>query len=79
MKKFLSTKYLTSACFLVLLGIMLVGSVRPCYYIAYQQLQNLRAGDGLSLSQIEYNYNDSLFGKQGYITLNGAFQRFMET
>lgn len=77
MKKFLSTKYLTSACFLVLLGIMLAGSLRPCYYIAYQQLQNLRAGTGISIPQIEYNYNDSLFGKQSYITLNGAFQRFM--
>lgn len=77
MKKFLSTKYLTSACFLLLLGVMLVGSVRPCYYIAYQQLQNLRSGIGLSIADIEFNYNDSLPGKQQYITLNGAFQRLL--
>lgn len=77
MKKFLSANHLTSLCFLILLGAMLVGSLRPCYYIAYQQLQNLRAGEGLSIADIEYNYNDSLPGKQQYITLNGAFQRLL--
>ena len=77
MKKFLSLKYLTSACFLALLGLMLAGSLRPCYYIAYRQLQNLRSGSGISLSQIEYDYNDSLPGKQLYITLNGGFQRLL--
>lgn len=77
MKKFLSTKYLTSACFLILLGAMIVGGLRPCYYIAYAQLQSLRSGNGISPSQIEYEFNDSLAGKQSYITLNGAFQRLM--
>lgn len=77
MKKFLSLKYLTSACFLVLLGIMLAGSLRPVYYEAYHQLQNLRSGNGISISEIEYEYNDALPGKQLYITLNGGFRRLL--
>lgn len=77
MKKFLSTKYLTSVCFLILLGVMLADSLRPLYYLSYQQLQNLRSGNGLSISQIEAEYNDALPGKQLYITLNGGFQRLL--
>ena len=77
MKKFLSLKYLTSACFLALLGIMLAGSLRPVYYEAYHQLQNLRSGNGISISEIEYEYNDALPGKQLYITLNGGFRRLL--
>lgn len=77
MKKFLSLKYLTSVCFLVLLGTMLAESLKPAYYVAYHQLQSLRSGNGISISQIEYEYNDSLPGKQFYITLNGGFQRLL--
>ena len=77
MKKFLSMKYLTSVCFLALLCFMLGSSMRPLYYIAYQQLQNLRSGNGLSISEIEEGYNDALPGKQIYITLNGGFQRLL--
>lgn len=77
MKKILSLKYLTSACFLALLGIMLAGSLRPVYYEAYHQLQNLRSGNGISLSEVETTYNDALPGKQLYITLNGGFRRLL--
>ena len=77
MKKYLSVKYLTSVCFLLLLGAMLWGSLRPAYYAAYHQLQNLRAGTGISTSQVEYEYNDTLPHKSLYITLNGGFQRLM--
>lgn len=77
MKKFLSMKYLTSVCFLALLCFMLGSSIKPLYYIAYQQLQNLRSGNGLSISEIEAGYNDALPGKQLYITLNGGFQRLL--
>lgn len=77
MKKYLSMKYLTSLCFVALLGTMLVYSVRPTFYTAYHQLENLRSGSGFSRAQVEYEYNDSLPGKTFYITFNGAFQRVM--
>ena len=59
MKKFLSFQYLTSACFVALLGIMLAGSLKPCYYTAYQVLQDLRSGRGISVDQITDQYNDA--------------------
>lgn len=77
MKKFLSLKYLTSACFVGLLALMLAGSLRPCYYTAYQTLQDIRNGQGFSIDRITYLYNDSLPWKSTYITANGAFQRLM--
>ena len=77
MKKILSLKYLTSACFLAVLLTMLACSWRPCYYIAYEQLQNLRSGEGISISQIEEAYNDAIPWKTSYITFNGGFQRLM--
>lgn len=77
MKKFLSLKYLTSVCFLILLGSMLVYTARPSFYMAYHQLDNIRSGSGFSKTQAEYEFDDSLPGKTFYITLNGAFQRLM--
>lgn len=77
MKKFLSLKYLTSACLLAILAVMLAGSLKPCFYIAYGQLQSLRSGSGISISQVEAEYNDALPYKLQYITLNGGFQRLL--
>lgn len=77
MKKFLSLKYLTTVCFLLILGAMLVGLIRPTYYAIYTQLQNIRSGQGVSVQNFEYAVNDSLPRKQAYITLNGGFQRLM--
>lgn len=77
MKKFLSLKYLTSISFVALLMSVLAYSTRPLFYIAYHQLENVRAGSGISLSQIEFEYNDSFPGNTFYITLNGAYQRLL--
>lgn len=77
MKKYLSLKYLTTVCFVALVGTMLIYTLRPTFYVAYHQLENLRSGSGFSREQAEYEYNDSLPGKEFYITFNGAFQRLM--
>lgn len=77
MKKILSLKYLTMLCFVTLVGTMLIYNLRPTFYVAYHQLENLRSGSGFSREQAEYEFNDSLPGKDLYITFNGAFQRLM--
>lgn len=77
MKKILSLKYLTSLCFMLFLGGMFAESLRPCFYTAYEQLQSVRSGNGLSPARVESSYNEALPGKSQYITMNGGFQRLM--
>lgn len=77
MKKIFSFKYLTSVCFLALLGIMLAGSLHPAGQILRGQMESISAGEGFSTSQAEQEYNVALPHKFFYVTLNGGFQRLM--
>lgn len=72
MKKLFSFRYLTALCFLLLLALFFLLSLRP---FARESYYALSSGGGTALA--ESRFNDFLPGKDALVTLNGGVQRLL--
>lgn len=77
MKKKFCTKYLTAACFLLLIGVFFVCSLIPVARGVYNMVRQGLRGEGMSLSVVESIYNEYLPGKNLLVTLNGGLNRLL--
>lgn len=79
MKKQTFLRYLTSICFLVLIGVFFLLSLYPFAAGSYRMLRDMLNGTPTSPAVIESVYNERMPAKNLLVTVNGGLQKLLGT
>lgn len=77
MKKLFQSKYFTMLGFLCVLGVMFLFAVLPVRQGFIRMMDHYRDTGEIDFGIVETGYIDSFKGKDGFLNLNGAYQRLM--
>lgn len=79
MKKQRFLRYLTTICFLLLIGVFFLMSLYPFAAGSYRMLRDLLSGVPTGTAVIESVYNERLPAKNLLVTMNGGLQKLLGT